>query len=248
MPRIHRHGSRNPQIARGIGKYSRSDMYRRSGRLALSKKYEKKWPVHAKAEKPVAAPKVKKLKSGAEREILPKGPRYYPEVDVKTPLKSHKHHHRPTRLRSTITPGTVLIILAGRFRGKRVVFLKQLRSGLLLITGPYKVNGVPLRRVNQAYVIATSTRVDISGLHVPKKFNDDYFRRPRKEKKKQTEEDFFATEQKKKTIDPQRITDQKEFDKKMMAIVTATPLLVSYLGAKFSLHKHEYPQDRKSVV
>lgn len=46
-----------------------------------------------------------------------------------------------------------------------------------MVTGPYQINGIPLRRVSQTYVIATKTKVDLSGFEVPEKFNDDYFRR-----------------------------------------------------------------------
>lgn len=66
--------------------------------------------------------------------------------------------------RPTLQPGTILILLAGRFRGKRVVLLKTLDQGVLLVTGPFKINGVPLRRVNSRYVIATSKKVDLAGV------------------------------------------------------------------------------------
>merc|ERR1719389_115175 len=84
-----------------------------------------------------------------------KAPKYYPAEDVKVKLGNHHNTTKQTKLRKNIVPGSVLILLAGHFKGQRVVFLKQLESGLLLVAGPYALNGVPLRRVPQSYVIST---------------------------------------------------------------------------------------------
>lgn len=66
-------------------------------------------------------------------------------------------------------------------------------SSMLVNAGPFKINGVPLRRVNQSYVIATSTKVDISGVNV-EKFDDKYFTKEVQKKKKKGEGEFFEAE------------------------------------------------------
>merc|ERR1711872_950960 len=110
---------------------------------------------------------------------------------AKRPFAScFKSHAR--KLRSSITPGVVAIVLAGVHKGKHVVILKQLASGLLLVTGPMSVNGCPLRRINQRFVIATKTKLDVSGVKVPESSNDEYFARVKAEGKKK-EGDIFET-------------------------------------------------------
>lgn len=155
--------ARSKSIAPNIGRLSRSQVYAARGLYKGLKKSDKPETevIPEYEDKPIGGDK-----NGGNR-LVPtkKAPRFYPAEDVRQPKKSRKSPHSPS-LRSSIIPGTVLILLAGRYRGKRVVFLKQLASGLLLVTGPFKVNGVPLRRVNQAYVIATSTKVDVTEVEV----------------------------------------------------------------------------------
>ncbi|CAM9611095.1 unnamed protein product [Sphacelaria rigidula] len=167
--------------------------------------------------------------------------KWYAADDVKKKKVPQKHN--PTKLRSTIKPGTVLILLSGRFRGKRVVFLKQLPSGTLLVTGPYKINGVPLRRVNQAYVIATSMVVDISGVTIPVA-DDAYFARVAAPKKA-AEDQFFEQASKSSTVSDQRKADQKTVDAGILAAVTKNKLLKAYLNAKFSLKNGDRPHEMK---
>merc|ERR550514_1559093 len=119
---------------------------------------------------------------------------WYPGDDEKKVIPRHKP--KAPKLRSSIKPGQVLILLAGRFRGKRVVFLKQLDSGLLLVTGPYTTNGVPLRRVNQRFCIATSTKVKVDAAKAAK-VDDKFFAREVGDKKKGEGAFFSGTEDKK---------------------------------------------------
>jgi len=100
---------------------------------------------------------------------------WYPTTDKREHFKRKTKVPRKQRLRASINPGQVLIVLAGRFRGRRVIFLKQLDSGLLLVTGPYKLNGVPLKRVNQSYVISTKTRVNLKAIKHLENIKDDFF-------------------------------------------------------------------------
>lgn len=155
---------------------------------------------------------------------------------------SFNKHTRFTR--RTLVPGKVLILLAGRHKGKRVVLLKVLSSGLLLVNGPFYLNSCPLRRIQQRYVIATKTRVNLKGVTIPEHINDAYFKRADKKKAKKTEGDIFAKAEEKYAPSEQRKTDQATVDKLVRAAIKKTHqgLLVSkYLKSNFALRSHQYP-------
>jgi len=100
----------------------------------------------------------------------------------------------------------------------------------LFIKGPYAVNGVPLRRVNQKYVIATSTKVDLAGVNVAN-INDKTFAR--------TSKDIS------KGPSASRAELQKTVDTALSAALKKTPLLENYIKSKFSLSNSDKPHAMK---
>ena len=113
-----------------------------------------------------------------------------------------------------------------------------MESGLLLVTGPYKYNGVPLKRVNPAYVLPTNTKLTIE--NVAEKVDDKLF--IKKFVKREKEEDFFEDEKtKKERISNERKSAQTEVDTKIKSAVDAVPMMKEYLRNRFALKSGDKP-------
>lgn len=152
--------------------------------------------------------------------------------------------HQP-KLRKSIAPGKVLILLTGKHRGARVICLKQLKSGLLLVTGPYKINGVPVMRVTPSHVIATSSKIDLPQevVTATADIQDAYFKQFKLDNK-QSKGKFIGSEKQKEVVKvhPGRVALQKTVDTPIISAVLAQgKIFAKYLASPFSIKKGQFP-------
>ncbi|KAK1442524.1 60S ribosomal protein L6 like protein [Babesia gibsoni] len=173
------------------------------------------------------------------------------------------------KVRPSLRPGAVLILLSGSYKGKRVVLLKVLKeSGLLVVTGPFLFNGVPLRRVNPRYVISTSTNVfempEVNGPECKAAveeavagLTDESFGRTQKdrladfkERKKRNKKDaMFVDNAEAEKISEETKQMLKEKQDKVDGVLTPFlkkyELLCQYLKTRFTLRSGMYPHKLK---
>eukprot|EP00096_Caligus_rogercresseyi_P002730 TRINITY_DN149_c0_g1_i1.p1 TRINITY_DN149_c0_g1~~TRINITY_DN149_c0_g1_i1.p1 ORF type:complete len:248 (+),score=83.32 TRINITY_DN149_c0_g1_i1:54-797(+) len=236
---------RNYTLTSGVVRFSRSKMYHKK---AIYKFLKKTTPKKVEAKKPTfVEKKVGGAKNGGTRMVRVRQLKNnYPTMDRRLRRAIKKPERLSRKVRPSLTPGTIAVVLSGAHKGKRVVVLKELSSAMLLISGPFKLNSCPVRRVNQRYLLATSTKLDISSVKVPEHVNDDYFRRARAAKKpagdvfEAKKEDFKPSEQRKK--------DQVEVDKQLLSAIKKHPeasLLKQYLKKTFGLGKGQFPHQMK---
>ncbi|XP_066148855.1 large ribosomal subunit protein eL6 [Euwallacea fornicatus] len=254
---------RNYDLGNGVVRFSRSAVYHKKALYKfIGKKVDKKKKTsNTLGGKPKGVAKSNRFcsdpgrvvekqiggeKNGGKRYVLIKKRRaVYPTQDKikKRPSKQLFKDHKRT-LKPSITPGTILILLAGAHKGKRVVFLKQLRSGLLLVTGPYEINGCPLRRISQRYVIGTQTKVNIKEVKLPKNLTDTYFKRQRQKRAKKEEGDIFQKKKEGYKVSDTRKADQKIVDAQVFAAIrkhSDRKVLLAYLSAMFGLRSSQFP-------
>jgi len=235
---------RNYALECGVYRFGKGKMYHKK---AIYKFNKKAAPVKAADPKPTFVEKpVKGAKNGETRMVRVKRLRNDVPTTEKKPAGTSVNFfskHKRT-FRATLTPGKICILLAGAHKGKRVVVLKQLASGLVLITGPMKLNGCPMRRVNQIYLLATANSIDVSAVALPETINDDYFKHAKAEKVKKAEGDIFTSKKEEYKPSEQRKADQDNVDKQMLEAIKKHPeaaSLKSYFKATFMLSKGQYP-------
>lgn len=144
----------------------------------------------------------------------------------------------------------MVILLSGVHRGRRAVVLKSLKSGSLLVTGPYAINGVPLKRVNPAYVIATSTKVPLDG--VTANVDETHFKKQVKFTKNQLK-NASETRTKKSEAGKQAETEwrtqakkvQETVDGKLVENIKKVEHLKGYLRTRFTLASGVRPHELK---
>ena len=183
-----------------------------------------------------------------------KAPYYYPTDDMILEAKVKKHHKACKKsaakapkgsleaLKASLVPGKIVIILAGKYAGKKVVFLKQCeKTGSLICTGPYKVNGVPLLRINQRYVIVTSQQIDVSGAKLDGV--DAAFFKKITVRKTAFGKEISAEEHAKEVAEKKAllVEKQKQVDETLLAEIKKVPYLRAYMKAYFGIKKGQYP-------
>ncbi|CAF1184275.1 unnamed protein product [Adineta steineri] len=236
----------------GLMRFSRGRMFHRRALYRINKwkgdqaklQGDKTKKTAGSIQKKRRSPALKKKpvggdRNGKERFVRTKRlPRFYPteERPKKFSVKRKRFGDHPRRFRSTVAPGTVVILVAGKHAGKRAVVVKHLSSGLLLVTGPHKLNGVPLRRVNQIYVIGTSTKLDLSSVKVDN-LDDKFFKRVR-QAKKNAEKDIFDSKKEKTQLSDERRQAQRTVDSGILSAIKANAdsrILRKYLKSRFQL-------------
>jgi len=247
---------RNYELRPGLMRYGRSKMYRKRAlwRVTALRKAAR---LARPAIPPLKSRPVPKLytekpiggdKNGGTRKVRVKQlPAKYQTQVLRSKQERKKKTPKITRLRKTLTPGTVCILVSTAHKGKRVVFLKQMPSGLCLVTGPFWLNHVPLRRVNQSYLIATKTKVDVSKVKVPEHITDEYFKRSKeKPRHKKDDGEIFQSKRKKWYPSKERKHDTIAVDRQVMKAINSGGdgrAMVQYLCSKFGLQKHQYPHN-----
>ena len=214
-------------------------------------KYVRANPIHRnQGISPMRPSTTHLMKGGVQRRnVTNKAKTWYPADDEKSHFKRSRLQCKPCKGKA-VEAGSVVILLSGKHRGRRVVVLKSFNNNTLLVTGPYCINGVPLKRVNRAYVIVTSTKVALGGVNtaIDEKFFKSFNKyRPCELKNASEARKKKVEELKKAQVDWKDSAKklQGEVDKALCENIKKVEEMKGYLRTRFTLYNATRPHELK---
>jgi len=167
-----------------------------------------------------------------------------PMGDIPMPRKGKLHSHK---LRKSITPGTIGIILKGPQKTRRVVFIKQVESGLMIVANP--VAGLEPTTVDSRYFLSTKVKLDISGVKVPEEMVHSHFHNKAERRKAYLKARRAGTVLGELELKPKGFTDEqkainKKLDDQLIPVIQKHAdgaVLENYMKAKFTLTHRDFP-------
>lgn len=163
-----------------------------------------------------------------------------PDPRAKRPELKPKNRFRPkdrqTRLRKNMKPGRVCVCLIGPYTSKKVVFLKQLDSGLLMCAC---LNNGAVRRFPQKWLFCTDSIVHLDHAGIQKNlkdWSDSSFDVLKAEKTEADggDDEFFNKDAASKTV-PAAFQSQVDGMIKAVTDCVKDKYMTMYLKARFTL-------------
>jgi ribosomal protein L14E/L6E/L27E len=124
--------------------------------------------------------------------------------------------------------GSIIILLGSKLKGKKSILLKKTREGLFVISGPFCINGISLRRIHPRFVLPTEIKIELNNFNLHF-LNDDYFKFLKKTNKEIS--DFERL----KLISLHRVR-QAVLDKKLKKEIEKNFFLKNYLKTRAKIH------------
>uniref|UniRef100_A0A3P9JQE8 Large ribosomal subunit protein uL6 N-terminal domain-containing protein n=1 Tax=Oryzias latipes TaxID=8090 RepID=A0A3P9JQE8_ORYLA len=124
---------------------------------------------------------------------------------------------------------------------KNIKIKERPRATVWKTVGGDKNGNTRVVKLRKMFVIAINTKVDITGMKIPKTLNDAYFKKKKLRGPRHQEGEIFDTEKKKYQLIEQRKEIQKKDNSKLLPLIKKVPQLKGYLRSSFYLMNGVYP-------
>ncbi|AEA38705.1 60S ribosomal protein L6B (nucleomorph) [Cryptomonas paramecium] len=126
--------------------------------------------------------------------------------------------------------GSIVIISFGKLRGKKAIILRTTKCQMFVISGPFSLNGISIRRIKPGHIITTRNRLDVDSVNT-RIFDDEYFIFLKKSRKR-------GNQDLKNRLKMAHALREIHIDRYLLNQISTNLFLKAYLKAKYTQNSY----------